>query len=87
MTHLTLECSAQLANIGGVNDDFTTRLVQQIQEHIDGMKSNAKGNDELLWVEFWVICCCISVTIINLIWGLFRCFNLVDCFVSIDCCH
>ena len=48
MTHLTLECSIQLANIGGVDDGFTTRLVQQIQEHIEAMKSIAKGYDKFL---------------------------------------
>ena len=48
MTHLTLECSIKLANIGGVEDGFTPRLVEQIQEHINTMKSIAKGDDEFL---------------------------------------
>ena len=48
MTHLTLECSTQLANIGGVDDDFTTKLIEQVQEHIDAMKSISKEDDEFL---------------------------------------
>ena len=48
MTHLTLECSTQLANIGGVDDGFTTKLIEQVQEHIDAMKSISEEDDEFL---------------------------------------
>ena len=48
MTHLTLECSAQLENIGKFDDGFTTKLVEQVLEHIDAMKSISKDNDKFL---------------------------------------
>ena len=48
MIHLTLECSTQLANHGGVDDGFTSKLIQQVQEQIEAMESCAEDDEDYL---------------------------------------
>ena len=48
MTHLTFECSTQLAKCGGVDDSFTSNLIQQVQERIEDMESIANEDEEYL---------------------------------------
>ena len=42
LTHLTFDRCTQLVKCGGVDDGFTSNLIQQVQEKIDDMKSIAK---------------------------------------------
>ena len=48
MSHLTLECSAQLGKCGGADDSFTSNLIQQVQERIEDMESIANEDEEYL---------------------------------------
>ena len=48
MTHLTFECSVQLAKCGGVDDGFTSSLIQQVLEKIEDMESIAKEDEDYL---------------------------------------